>query len=177
MGVYVPENLKPVIIESPYAGKNPVHYRRNIAYLHRIIQDCLARGEVPFASHGFYPGALDDTIPEQRKAGIEAGFKTAEFFHALGGFRIFCRDRNTSTGMVFGEQHSDNIGMLRIDRSFGPEWKVENDPKYCIHPNAPSTREKLDAPEHCPDCDERFETVTLPLDAIQVALDYLKKKA
>lgn len=169
-------NPKPVIIESPYAGKNPVHYRRNIAYLHRIIQDCLARGEVPYGSHGFFPGALDDTVPEQRKAGIEAGFKTAEFFHALGGYRIFCRDRGTSTGMVFGEQHASSIGMLSIDRSFGPEWSVEADPVYCDHAGMLAD-EYLKDGENCGLCGTKFRAVTLPEDAIAVALEYLRKKA
>jgi hypothetical protein len=168
---------RPVIIESPYAGKNPTHFRRNIAYLHRIIQDCLARGEVPFASHGFYPGALDDNVPEQRKQGIEAGFQTAELFHRLGGFRIFCRDRDTSTGMQYGQQHNDRIGMLAIDRKFGEEWAVENDPPHCDHLQVTSEQVGPTGVTLCPDCGATFRYALLPEDAIQVALDYLKKKA
>lgn len=62
--------MKRVIIESPYAGD----IAANEAYLRRAIADSLRRGEAPFASHRFYPGILDDNIPEERRLGMEAGF-------------------------------------------------------------------------------------------------------
>ncbi len=65
--------MRLVIIESPYAGD----VERNKAYLQRCILDCLERGEAPFASHQMYTTALDDTIPDQRGLGIEAGFEWA----------------------------------------------------------------------------------------------------
>lgn len=58
-----------VLVESPYAG----HRRRNDAYLRACILDALRRGEAPFASHALYTQVLDDTIPEERAQGIEAG--------------------------------------------------------------------------------------------------------
>lgn len=164
----------PVIIESPYAGKTPTAYRRNIAYLHAAIQDCLRRGEVPYASHGFFPGALDDTIPEQREQGIQAGFKMAEALNRVGGFRAFYTDRGNSFGMGQGRDHSERIGQLFIPRTLGPDWSQEKDPVHCDHPNQAG---QTYADEPCPDCKAQFRTVTLPEDAIKVALDYLKKKA
>ena len=63
--------MKLTILESPYAGDTETHIR----YSRRALADSLARGEAPIASHLLYtqPGVLDDTIPEERRRGIEAG--------------------------------------------------------------------------------------------------------
>jgi len=60
-----------VILESPYAGD----VKKNLEYARKCMRDCFMRGEFPFASHLLYTqdGILDDTIPEERKLGIEAG--------------------------------------------------------------------------------------------------------
>ena len=62
-----------VLIESPYAGD----VARNESYARACLADSLARGEAPFASHLLYtqPGVLDDTNPEERRQGIEAGLR------------------------------------------------------------------------------------------------------
>jgi len=165
-----------VIVESPYAGRNPAHYRRNIAYLHACILDCLQRGEVPYASHGFYPGALDDTDPTQRTAGIEAGFRTAEIFHQVGGFRAFYTDRGESTGMGYARRHSEKIGMLSIDRQLGSEWSIDNDPEYCSH----SDYFKIGDVVHyttCQDCGADLSELILPADAVAAAVRFFTKQA
>lgn len=63
--------MKLVIIESPYAGD----VARNEEYARRAMADSLSRGEAPLASHLLYtqPGVLDDTNPDERHQGIEAG--------------------------------------------------------------------------------------------------------
>ncbi len=60
-----------VILESPYAGD----IEKNLKYARLCMRDCFMRGEFPFASHLLYTqdGILDDTIPEERKLGINAG--------------------------------------------------------------------------------------------------------
>ena len=60
-----------VIIETPFAGD----VEKNLKYARLCMRDCFMRGEFPFASHLLYTqeGVLDDTIPEERKLGIEAG--------------------------------------------------------------------------------------------------------
>lgn len=61
-----------IIIESPYAGD----IDRNTIYARRAMRDSLDKGENPIASHLIYtqPGILDDTKPEERQRGIDAGF-------------------------------------------------------------------------------------------------------
>lgn len=63
--------MRKVIIESPYAG----NVERNLEYAREAMKDCLKRGEAPLASHLLYtqPGILDDSLPEERALGIEAG--------------------------------------------------------------------------------------------------------
>lgn len=173
------DNRRPsvCIIESPWAGKNPVAFRRNVAYLHAAIQDCLKRGEVPYASHGFFPGALDDNDPAQRTQGIEAGFKMAEALMAGGVFRAIYNDRGISTGMNFGIAHADRVGMLYVPRSLGSEWAVENDPVYCEHSVRTYTEEPPPTVQVCDACGIDVRGVILPSDAIKVAADWLTKRA
>lgn len=81
------------IIESPY-GKNvdgtpadAATIKRNLTYVRAAMADCFARGEVPLASHALYtqPGVLDDSKPEERKKGMEAGFALRTCLGALAG--------------------------------------------------------------------------------------------
>jgi len=60
-----------VIIETPFAGD----VEKNLKYARKCMRDCFMRGEFPFVSHLLYTqeGILDDTIPEERKLGINAG--------------------------------------------------------------------------------------------------------
>lgn len=90
--------MKKVIIESPFAGKTALQVASNVAYLHDCIKDSLARGEAPFASHGFYTLYLDDTKPEQRKQGMEAGFAWGEVADTIAIYY----DHGLSSGMKKG---------------------------------------------------------------------------
>lgn len=70
-----PQNgFRKVILESPYAGD----VERNVAYLNRAIRYCIERGASPYASHQMLTGALDDTEPYERAAGIQAGLVWGE---------------------------------------------------------------------------------------------------
>jgi hypothetical protein len=64
--------MRRVVLESPFAGD----VEANLKYARECMADCLRRGEAPIASHLLYtqPGILDDTKPEERKLGMEAGF-------------------------------------------------------------------------------------------------------
>lgn len=52
----------------------------NIMYLRECMRDSWSRGELPFASHLWGPFFLNEHDPEQRKAGIEAGYQFWDFF-------------------------------------------------------------------------------------------------
>lgn len=87
-----------VVIESPYGSPHPDVVKDNEKYLLECIQDSLARGEAPFASHYMYTEALDDNRPEDRECGMEAGFAWNE----VADYAVVYIDRGISTGMVKG---------------------------------------------------------------------------
>ena len=102
-----------VLVESPFAGD----VEANVEYLKRALLDSLYRGEAPFASHLFYTQVLDDTIPEQRELGIEAGL-------AIGSFAsktVVYTDRGISRGMEFGIQRAVDEGRPIEYRSISDE--------------------------------------------------------
>jgi hypothetical protein len=100
-----------VVIESPYAGDE----LRNIAYARRCMLDCLRRGEAPFASHLLYTQVLDDTTPEERKTGIEAGFAWGE----CADMRVVYCDYGISHGMKLGIEAGESFGQTIKYRTIG----------------------------------------------------------
>lgn len=107
--------MKPVVIESPYAGD----VDRNLAYLRAALADSLRRGEAPFASHAIYtqPGVLDDTRPEERAKGINAGF----VWGSLARARVFYIDLGWSGGMRAGFDEAIRLGQA-IEYRTVPGW-------------------------------------------------------
>jgi len=84
-----------VVIESPYAGD----IAANLKYARLCMASSLGRNEAPFASHLLYTqeGVLDDSKPEERKLGIEAGFA----WKLLPGVvTVFYVDKGWSGGML-----------------------------------------------------------------------------
>lgn len=59
-----------VIIESPYRD---LKHEEAFRYLDRRIADSIRRGEAPFASHGLYTRALDDSDQQDCEDGIACG--------------------------------------------------------------------------------------------------------
>lgn len=115
--------MRRVIIESPYAGD----VERNLRYLRACLADSLARGEAPFASHAIYthPGVLDDTKPEERRKGIEAGYVWWNSADAV----VFYEDLGWSHGMREAKYRYNGLELIsahrppRIEiRRLGGEW-------------------------------------------------------
>lgn len=84
--------MQPIVIESPFGGCVPL----NRAYLQACIRDALRQGNTPYASHQMLTFALDDTIPEERALGIEAGI---EFRNRCNLPSVFYVDLGWSSGM------------------------------------------------------------------------------
>lgn len=85
-----------VILESPFAGE----VETNIDYARRCILDSLTRNEAPIASHILYtqPNILDDTIPEERQMGMEAGWAWLK----VANKSVVYTDLGISPGMEYG---------------------------------------------------------------------------
>jgi hypothetical protein len=107
--------MRLVILESPFAGD----VARNVAYAKAAMQDCLAKGEAPLASHVLYAatGVLDDANVLQRDTGIRAGFCWAERADAT----VVYRDLGISRGMQLGLMHAEKLGRPVEYRSL-PDW-------------------------------------------------------
>jgi hypothetical protein len=105
--------MRKVVLESPYAGD----IEANVNYARRCVCDSLARGEAPLASHLLYtqPDILDDTKPEHRALGINAGHEWIGMAEAM----VVYEDRGISSGMRIGiavaEALNIKIEYRRID--------------------------------------------------------------
>jgi hypothetical protein len=88
--------MRLVILESPFAGDE----QANIDYARLCVRDSLMRGEAPIASHLLYtqPTILDDSVPEERQHGIDAGLA----WGAVADVTVVYIDRGTSIGMLRG---------------------------------------------------------------------------
>ena len=92
--------MKRVILESPYAGD----IERNVEYARKCIRHSLSLGESPIASHLLYTqdGILDDTIPNERMLGINAGLAWKE----VAELQVFYIDYGYSNGMRYAFNYS-----------------------------------------------------------------------
>lgn len=106
--------MRRVIVESPFAGD----IEGNIAYARRALQDCLARGEAPLASHLLYtqPGVLRDEAPAERQLGINAGLA----WHVVADAIVFYLDRGCSPGMAVAQANAHRLGKIVESRYIGP---------------------------------------------------------
>jgi hypothetical protein len=105
--------MRRVIIESPYAGD----IKRNEQYARECMLDSLRRGEAPFLSHLLYTQVLDDTDPEQRETGIEAGLAWQDQADAVVGYI----DYGISPGMELALKRAYDKGMLTELRTIRKE--------------------------------------------------------
>jgi hypothetical protein len=105
--------MKLTIIESPYQGD----VARNLCYARAALRDSLLRGESPLASHLLYTqdGVLDDTLPDERRRGIEAGH--AWLPHA--DMVVVYADLGVSEGMRQGVARAIERGVPVIYRTIG----------------------------------------------------------
>lgn len=112
-----PEGFRRVVLESPFAGRDPAEFLEFDIYLNRCISDCLDRGEAPFASHAIYtrPGVRDDEVPEQRVYGMHAGFA----YKIATCVTVVYTDYGISPGMQKGIDYSDELGHTIEYRQIG----------------------------------------------------------
>lgn len=84
-----------VIVESPYAPTEQRTIDDHVKYLRACLRDSWNQGELPFASHGFFPLFLRESNPVEREVGIEAGYS----FWPLAERLVFYCDLGVSKGM------------------------------------------------------------------------------
>jgi hypothetical protein len=84
------------------------------------MKEAFRRGLCPWASHALYtqPGVLDDTIPAERKLGIEAGFA----WGAKAPLVIFGVDLGWSRGMSAGLEVAQKRNATIRTWTLGKPW-------------------------------------------------------
>jgi hypothetical protein len=120
--------MRRVILESPFAGDIEAH----VAYAHRRLRDCLARGEAPIASHLLYPQILDDSIAAERALGIAAGLGWLRLAEA----KVAYIDYGISPGMRAAMEAAEKLS-LPIERRQLPRFKEFPQPRKSAQPKAP----------------------------------------
>lgn len=107
--------MKRVMLESPYAG----NVEANIKYAKFCVGHCLKNGEAPFVSHLLYTqeGILDDTKPEERKLGMDAGHAWLEGSE----YMVVYADLGLSPGMLERMSIATQKGMKIEIRVLFPE--------------------------------------------------------
>ena len=103
--------MRLVILESPFAGDE----QANIDYARLCVRDSLMRGEAPIASHLLYtqPTILDDSVPEERQHGIDAGLA----WRAVANRSVVYTDRGITRGMEYGIAAAKEAGRTVEYRS------------------------------------------------------------
>ena len=112
-----------VLIESPYRGDSYENTGQNVLYARACLLDSLRRGEAPFASHLLYTQVLDDTDPEQRTLGINAGL-------AIGlrcTISAVYYDRGISGGILMGINAARSVGRKVELRALRGAWELDAD--------------------------------------------------
>jgi len=109
--------MKRVIIESPFAGD----VNRNLKYLRAAMRDCLLRGESPYASHALYTqaGVLNDELPDERKLGMEAGWRWMSAAEAVVVYTDLGMSRGMKEGIALAEELKKPIEYRSIEA-----WKA-----------------------------------------------------
>lgn len=98
-----------VIVESPFAGD----MEANRQYAIDACLDCLRRGEVPYASHLFFPQFLDELTPTEREQGLTAGYAMWKAATKV----VFYVDRGMSAGMSRALTRADQVFLPREFRT------------------------------------------------------------
>lgn len=115
-------------IESAYAESERFTVTENVEFARAVCRYALARGYVPYASHLFFPGILDDSRPQERELGIRAGFAWSQ--HATEVWFCLRPDEELSQGMKEAVGYFSYIGipmkLARFDQAGTRilEWEV-----------------------------------------------------
>ena len=105
--------MKRVIIESPYAGETEADTQANVEYARACMRDSLMRGEAPLLSHLLYTQVLDDTVPDERTLGINAG----QVWRHVCDYYVVYMDRGISKGMQIGIDNANRDGIPVVLRA------------------------------------------------------------
>lgn len=108
------QSRRAIVIESPFKDEPMA-----LHYLGECVKDSIARGEAPFASHGFYTRWLEDSDSTQRAQGIECQLALIR----STGRAVFYTDLGISKGMQEALQFCNRSGISIEFRELGADWR------------------------------------------------------
>ena len=112
--------MRRVIIESPYSG-NWWQRHLNRRFAKRCLLDSLKRGEAPLASHLLYTQVLNDSLDEQRRMGMSAGWSWTIVADAC----VVYVDRGISLGMAVGIRRAEFSDVPVEYRALSPAHQLD----------------------------------------------------
>ena len=121
--------MRAAIVESPFKTTDielangetvTIEEGKNVEYAKACCLWALDQCYSPYASHLFFTQFLDDSIPEQRRLGIEAGMTWGRF----NSDRLFFVDRGFTEGMVYGFRESKKQGQRSKVIKLGGDWDL-----------------------------------------------------
>ena len=130
--------MRPVIVESPFktteivfanGEKFTIEESKNVEYAKACCRWVLDQGKSPYASHLLYTQMLDDSVPEQRQLGIEAGLAWGPWAKE----RFFFVDRGFTSGMIFGYNAAEELNQAATLIKLGGDWDlgwIAGEPKW-----------------------------------------------
>lgn len=105
----------PAIIESPFKASTFNSEEDHRQYAIRAMRHALSIGFAPYASHLLYTLCLDDSIRDQRMAGIAAGHE----WMVLVKHVLVYTDYGISEGMHQGIAKANQLGHIVMSYSIG----------------------------------------------------------
>lgn len=100
--------IRKVVVESPYKATQGYSVEQHLLYLQHCLQDCISRGESPYASHKFLTEFLDDDVPRERALGIEGGWVWGRDADAV----VVYSDFGVSPGMAASIDYYKSLGKV-----------------------------------------------------------------
>ena len=96
------KHTKLIYVSSPLSGD----VEKNIEYAKAACRMVMDSGHAFFAPHLLYPSFLDDTVPEERKLGMDMGLAALEKCDELWAF-----GPRISAGMAAEIEHAERLGI------------------------------------------------------------------
>ena len=94
--------MKLIYVASPFSGD----VEKNIEYAKNACRTVMDSGPAFFAPHLLYPSFLDDTVPEERKLGMDMGLAALERCDELWAF-----GPRISNGMAAEIANAEHLGI------------------------------------------------------------------
>ncbi len=112
--------MKIVYICSPCRGD----YEKNITKAQEYCREAVDMGVLPIAPHVYFTQFLDDTIPEERRTGMEAGKELLKYCHEVWVYGI----ANPSEGMAAEIELAKTLGIPVRDAADVYAGPLETEP-------------------------------------------------